>query len=188
MCQDLLNCLDQLFFVSVKIFKIETFQSMSCQDFCRDCQDKLRLSRFVETNQDLSRNLDILETLSVWKWQKVSTNLENLTSNMQNPLTSWSRLRQTVEKWQNFQVLMDFSISIETFGSRNWCRDEIEKYQSWSRFLDCWDKLFENVEIFYTVETNCLTMSSPRVSIETILRQIETTKRNISWCFSQLMF
>jgi hypothetical protein len=68
-----------------------------------------------------------------------------------NPLTSRSRSRRTVKKWQNFQVLTNFSISIETFGSRHWCQD----------------KLLENVKIFSIVKTNCLTMLRLRDMIET---------------------
>jgi hypothetical protein len=120
------------------------------------------LSKFVETHPDLSRNLDIIETFWVWKWRKVLTNWEISMRKCKNPPTSWSRLRQTVEKRQNFQISMNFSIWIETFWSGPWCRDAF----------------FENVEIFSTVETNSLMMSRSRLSIETRLRQIETSRLN----------
>jgi hypothetical protein len=40
-CRDYPYCRDKIFFVSVEIFKIETFpiETRSCRDFCRDCQD-----------------------------------------------------------------------------------------------------------------------------------------------------
>jgi hypothetical protein len=85
------------------------------------------LSKFVETHPDLSRNLDIIETFWVWKWWKVLTNWEISMTKCKNPRTSPSRSRQTVEKCQNFQILMNFSISIETFWSGPWCRDAFLK-------------------------------------------------------------
>jgi hypothetical protein len=107
----------------------------------------------VETNwdRDLSRNLDIMETFCVWKWWKVSTNWEIST--------------------RNIQKSTHFSIEIETN-----CR-EIMKFPGLDEFLDLdRDNLFENVDIFSTVETNCLTMSRLRLSIETTSRQIETPR------------
>jgi hypothetical protein len=59
------------------------------------------------------------------------------------------------------------NFSIETFWAGHWCRDKIEKSQSRSRFLNCRDKLFENVKIFLTVETNFWMMSRLRLLIET---------------------
>jgi hypothetical protein len=79
---------------------------------------------------------------------------------------SQSRWRLTVKISQKFQVSRDFSISIETFGTGRWCRDKIEISQSWSRLLDCQDKLFEIVEIFSTIETYFLP----------VLRQIKTPR------------
>jgi hypothetical protein len=56
----------------------------------------------------------------------------------QNPRTSRSRSRQTVEKRQNFHI------SIETFWSGHWCLDEISRLSRhifWKcrDFLDCRD-------------------------------------------------
>ncbi len=152
------------FFFSVKIFKIETFQLglwrvkifVQIVKTRRDYQDLSRRSR------DLSRNLDIVEALWVCKWWKVSTDWEISKRKFKNPRTS--RSRQTVEKWRNFQISTNSSISIETFWSGDWCRDEIEKSQSRPKFLDCRDTLFDAVKIFSTVETHSLTR----------LRQIET--------------
>jgi hypothetical protein len=165
-------------------FSVET---LSRRDFCRDCQDVSRLSRFVETHgdfrdlsrrcrdlsrpcRDLSRNFDIVEAFWVWKWWKVSTDWEISTRKYKNPCTSWSRSRQTVEKRQNFQISTKFSISIEIFWSGRWCRDEIEISRSRSRYLDRRDLLFD------AVETHSLTTSRLRVSIETTSRQIETPR------------
>ncbi len=104
-----------------------------------------RLSRFVETgqdfqdllrrSQDLSRNLDIVKAFWVWKWWKVLTDWEIPTRKYKNPRTSRLRSRQTVEKRQNFQILTNFSILIETFWSGHWCRDEIKKFRSGSRLF-----------------------------------------------------
>jgi hypothetical protein len=60
---------DQLFFSSVKIFKIEIIQSrlifveifIEIVETNRDYRDKSRLSRFIETFRDLFRFLDIFE-------------------------------------------------------------------------------------------------------------------------------
>ncbi len=161
------------FFFSVEIFKIETFQSRLW-----------RVKIFVEIVKtrrdcrDLSRNLNIVEAFWVWKWWKVSTDWEILTRKYKNPRTSWSRSRQTVEKCQNFQISMNFLISIETFWSGHWCWDEIEKSLSRPRFLDCRDALFDAVEIFSTVETHSLTTSRSKLSIETTSRQIDTPRVN----------
>jgi hypothetical protein len=78
----------QTFFVSVKIFKIKTFQSRLCL---------VKTVEIAKGNQGLSRNLDIIETFWVWKWWKVWTDWEISTRKCKNPLTSQSRLRWTVE-------------------------------------------------------------------------------------------
>ncbi len=56
----------RLFFFSVKIFKIETFQSrLGCVEIFVETVEISRLSRFsrfVQTFRDLSRYLDIIET------------------------------------------------------------------------------------------------------------------------------
>jgi len=98
------------YFISVEIFKIETFQSRLCRveifveivETHRDCRDLLRLSRFVEICQDA---VEICREISTRKYK--------------NPCTSRSRSRQTVEKLQNFQISTNFSISIETFWSEH---------------------------------------------------------------------
>ncbi len=123
---------------------------------CPSCWDQLffsqsrflsRLSRRVETRWD---RLD--RQISTWK---VSTAWEISTRKYKNQRTSRSRLRQTIEKRRNFQISTNFSISIETFWSGHWCRDEIEKSRSRPRFLDCRDSLFDNVETNRDhVETN----------------------------------
>ncbi len=155
--QDYPSCRDQLFFILVKIFKIEIFQSRLCLveifveivETCRDCRD---LSRRVEIFE-ICR--DAVEAFWVWKWWKVSTDWEISMRKYKNPRTSRSRSRQTVEKCQNFQISTKFSISIEIFWSERWCRDEIEIFRSWSLrltfwrcqdFLDCRDSLFDDVE------------------------------------------
>ena len=89
---------------------------------------------------------------------------------------SWSRLRQTFKNYHNLQALTDFSILIDTYGSGIWCLED--QHKSWSRlmFLSRWDKLFLNAKNFSTVETDFITMSRSRLSIETMLDQIETPR------------
>ena len=168
--RDCPSCQDQLFFSRSKFLKSRLFsRDFDASRFLSRLQDPSRLSRFVKTrrdyrelsrrSQDLSRNLDIVEAFWVWKWWKVSTDWEISKRKYKNPRTSRSRSRQTVEKWWNFQISTNSSISIETFWSGHWCRDEIEKSQSRPRFLDCRDTLFDAVKIFSTVETHSLTTS-----------------------------
>jgi hypothetical protein len=171
------SCWDQLFFFSVKIFKIETFQlRLWCIEIFVEiveiCRDALRLSRFVETQSRFVEKSWHCRGLLSLKIMKSLDGLRVSTRKYKNPRTSRSRSRQTVEKRRNFQISMNFSISIETFWSGHWCRDKIKKSQSRPRFLDCQDALFDAVEIFSTVETHSLMMS--RLSIETTSRQIET--------------
>jgi hypothetical protein len=99
----------------------------------------LRLSRFVGTNQDLSRNLDIMETFWVWKWQK-----------------SFNKLRNMDEKYAKIHLLLDRDFWVWTLMSRQNQEILISIKISWlSRwtfwkcqdFLHCLDELFDNVEI-----------------------------------------
>ena len=148
-------------------------RDLAASRFLLRSQDKSRLSRFVETQQDLLRNLDILKTFWGKSGPKISTNWEILIEKYDN---SWSRSRQTVKKYQNFQISMNFLISMETFWSRHWCQDKIEESRSWPKFLNCRDALFDAVKIFSTVETHSLTMLRSRLSIETRSRQIKTPR------------
>ncbi len=43
----------------------------------------LKIVEIIKTNQDLSRNLNIMETFWIWKWWKISTNWEISVRNMQ---------------------------------------------------------------------------------------------------------
>ncbi len=198
--RDYPSCWDQLFFISVEIFKIEIFQSrlwrveifVEIVETRRDCRDLLRrveifkmqsrfvktLSRFVEKSQHCRGLLSL-------KMMKSLDELRNLNKKIQS--TSRSRSRQTVKKRRNFQISTKFSISIKIFWSGRWCRDEIKISWSRLRYLDRRDLLFDTVEIFSTVETHSLTTSRSRVSIETTSRQIETPKVTNLW-FSFLVF
>jgi hypothetical protein len=92
-------------------------------------------------------------------------------------MKSLDKLRNLNKKMQKS---MHFSIKIETN-----CR-ETPKFSDLDEFLDLdrdflvWTlmsrRFFENAEIFSTVETNSLTMSRLRLSIETRSRQIETPR------------
>jgi hypothetical protein len=87
-----------------------------------------------------------------------------------------SRLLQSrlgcVEIYENYSY---FSIEIKKLSrclvnldkSRSRYLDLDGDVETKLRFLDCRDKLFETVEIFLIVETNFLTVSRSRVSIET---------------------
>jgi len=120
----------RLFFVSVEIF-------IKIVKINRDCQDFWDLSRLFKIYQDILTLSRLFEGLQAQKsWQIEKSRLRKVIK-----LTN-SRSRQTVEICQKVQVLTDFSISIETFGTGRWCRDKIEISRSWSRLLDCWDKLF----------------------------------------------
>ncbi len=150
------------------------------QDFCRDCQDASRLSRFVKTHWGLSRFVETQSRFTKKSWHcrdllslkmmKSLDGLRNLNEKCKNPLSSWRV--STIST--NFLI----SISIETFWSGHWCRDEIEKSRCREvikksrcrdkikksqkikksrcgpRFLNCRDALYEAVETLKKVETN----------------------------------
>ncbi len=152
------------FFISVEIFKIETFQSRlwRVEIFVEICRDA------VEICQDLSRNLNIVEAFWVWKWWKVLTDWEISTRKYKNPCTSRSRSRQTVKKRQNFQISTNFSISIETFWSRRFGLDV--DVQTKLRSLD----LDRDIS---TVETHFLTLSRfSRLSRLTLWRRRDKSR------------
>jgi len=118
------------------------------------------LSRFLHISPQLSRLLKIFLNLSIC-WRLLETFLVETLA---------------VKNYHNFQVLTDFSILIDTYGSGIWCLED--QHKSWSRlmFLSRWDKLFLNAKNFSTVETDFITMSRSRLSIETMLDQIETPR------------
>jgi hypothetical protein len=113
-----------------------TFQlRLSCVEIFKICQD---FSRFIEIYQHYwnflryfrLKNLNKLIDREIW--------LIKLTN-------SWSRSRQTVKICQTFQVLTDFLISIETFGTGRCVETK-------SRFLDL-------NQDFLIVETSFLKLS-----------------------------
>ncbi len=130
-------------------FKCEDYQSGQDQKFFFSVEIfkietfQLKLWRtkifvkIVETHQDCQDLLRFVKT-----HQDLSRNLDII-----KIFGSWHD--------QNFQISTNFLILIETFWTRHWSR---------SRFLDCRDKIFENVKIFLTVEMNSLTMSTSRLS------------------------
>ena len=108
-CQDYPSRQDQLLFFLGWDFSIKTWLR---RDFCQDCRDKLRLSRFlrfVETFQDLSRyhNIIIFEVLQDQKSRQIVLS------------RSWSRSRLMVleggveTKLRFLNLDQDFSI-VET--------------------------------------------------------------------------
>ncbi len=149
-CWDFLDCRDKLFFVSVKMFKMETFQSRLClvEIFVeivktnQDCWRKSRLSRQIKIFQEILTLWRHFEYENDEKSQQIEKSSQEI---CKNPSISQLRSRPTVKKWQNFQVSMNFSFLIETYGSRHWCQDEIEKSQSRSRFLNSQGIILENV-------------------------------------------
>ncbi len=157
-CRDYPSRQDQLFFFSVEIFKIETFQlRLGCVEIFieivetnQDFQDLSRLLRLIEISQHYR---DFFKTFLRFQAQK-SCQIEKYQSRNVIKLTYCRlRSRQTVEICQKCHVSTDFSIWIETFGTGKWCRDKIKISLSRSRLLNHRDKLFESVEIFSTIET-----------------------------------
>jgi hypothetical protein len=71
------------FFVLVESFKIKTYQSRLCL-----VKIFVKIVEIVETNQDLSRNLDTMETFWVWKY-------------------SLDKLRNLVKKYAKIHWLLD---------------------------------------------------------------------------------
>ncbi len=170
--QIILTVKTRLFFVSIEIFKIETFELRLGQveifikivEIYWDCQDFWDLSRLFEIYWDILTLLRLFfEGLQAQKsWQ-----IEKSQSRKVIKLTnSRSRPRQTVKICQKVQISTDFSISIETFGTGKWCQDKIEISRS-SRltFCRCWDFL------------NCWNLPFPSVKIETLDRDhVETNQ------------
>jgi hypothetical protein len=118
------------------------------------------LSKFVETHPDLSRNLDIIETFWVWKWWKVLTNWEISTRKCKKSTHFSIKIKTSCRETPKFSDLDEFL-------------DLDRDFLVWTLMTRCF---FENVEIFSTVETNSLTMSRSRLSIETRSREIETPR------------
>ncbi len=124
---------------------IETFQSKlwpvkifaKIVETHRDCQDLLRR---IEICWDAARFFDIIETFWVWKWWKVLTDWEILTRKCKNPCTCRLRLRKTVVKRRNFQILMNYSISTKI--------SLLSRHTFWR----CWD--FLDCKDWDTIETN----------------------------------
>ncbi len=101
----------------VKIFKIKTFSFKT--------NHVPYFSRFVKTNWDLLRNLNLMKTFWVWKWWKVSTFCKILRRNMQKSTYfsidwDWDELsrnntitksRPTSQSWSR---LLGLDIDVET--------------------------------------------------------------------------
>jgi hypothetical protein len=116
------------YFISVKIFKIEIFQSriifveifIEIVETNRDRRDKSRIFEISRHNQDFFKTFLRLQA------QK-SRQIEKSRSRTVITLTnSRSRSRKTVEICQKCHVSTDFSVSIETFRTFRTCRDKIE--------------------------------------------------------------
>jgi hypothetical protein len=152
----------KLFFVSVDNFKIETFESRLGQAkiFIKivkiywDCQDFWDLTRLFEIYPDILTLSRLFEGLQALKSRQIEKSWSWKVIKLTN---SWSRSRQTVKICQKVQVLTDFSISIETFGTGKWCRDKIEisqllrptfcrcqNFLDCGDFLNCWDLPFRD--------------------------------------------
>ncbi len=168
----------RLFFVSVEIYITETFVSrLSCVEIYikiikinQDCQDFQDLLRLFKINQDILTLLRLFEKLYVQKsWQIEKSWPRQMTKSTYSRLRS----RQIVETFQKFQVLTDFLISIETFGTGRWCQEKIKISWSPMRLINSWDKLFEIVVTFTTVGTYFLQVLKLRLLIQTGSRQIQ---------------
>jgi hypothetical protein len=140
------------YFISVEIFKFEIFRSrfifveifIEIVETNRDCRDKSRSSRQIETfkiYQEFLRFLDIIKTfffktfsrLQAQKSRQIEKSLSRTVITLTN---SRSRSRKTVKICHKCHVSTDFSVSIETFRTFRMCRDKIEISQSRSRYLD----------------------------------------------------
>ncbi len=122
------SCRDQIFFFSVKIFKIEIFQSRYLS----------RSSRYIETNQDcwdFSRFIKIS-----WYFWEIFTNrqLWKVTSFHRCLLVKW--IKSSNEIYENYSY---FSIEIKKLSRYLDLDGGVETKsrfpQSWSRYLDCRD-------------------------------------------------
>jgi hypothetical protein len=143
------------FFVSVKIFKIKTFQSRLCV-----VEIFVEIDEIVETNQDLSRNLDIMETFWVWKWQKVLPNWEISTRTMQKSTYFSIEIETNCQEMTKFPGLNEFldldrDFKVWTLMSRqNWemlisvkiSRLSRQTFWKCQDFLNCRDEQFDDVE------------------------------------------
>ncbi len=107
--QDYPSCRDQLFFFSV--------ETLSRRDFCQDCRDTSRLSRFVEIVKicwDLSRRSRDLSRCS-WDLSR------NLDEKIQKSMHFSIKIETNCRETPKFSDLDEFLI--ETFWSGHWCRD-----------------------------------------------------------------
>ncbi len=158
--QNYTYCQARIFFVSVETFKIKTFQLRLSCDFHQDCQDKFRLSRFsrfVETLwdfQDISTLLRLFEVLQVWKsWQIEKSESRN----MKKLINSWWRSRQTDKICQKFQISRSWS---RLLGLEGGVKTKSRFLNLDLRLLNCRDKIFEIVKIFWTAKTYFLPVFS----------------------------
>ncbi len=141
----------KLFFFSVEIFKIETFQSRLWRveifvEIVKSCQDALRLSR---RSRDLLRPF---ESENDEKSQRIEKSRWENAKSMHFSIEIETNCRETL-KFSDLDEFLDLDWD---FWSGHWCQDkiekslcqdEIEKSQSQLRFLDCWDALFDAVKI-----------------------------------------
>jgi hypothetical protein len=163
------------FFSSVEIFKIETFQSRlwrvkivkTCQDFCRDCRDASRLSRFVEMHRDCQDAVKICREISTLSRPFESENdesldgLRNLDKKIQKSTHLSIKIKTNCQETPKFSDLDEFldldrDFLVWTLMSRqNWEVSISTRISRLSRctfwrcqdFLNCRDSLFDNVEI-----------------------------------------
>jgi hypothetical protein len=153
---------------TVKIFKMEIFQLRLCRvmnfveivETHRDCWN---LSRRIEIQQicwDASRFVEKSQhyrDLLMVKMMESLDGLRNLDRKMQKSTHLSIKIETNCPETQKFYNLDEFL-------------DLDRHFLVWTlMFLNCRDALFENVEIFSTVETNSLTMSRLRLTIETNL-------------------
>jgi hypothetical protein len=137
------------------------------QDFCRDCWDASRLSRFVKTHWDLSRNINIIE--KSWHHQDL------LTLKMMKSLDGLRNLDKKMQKSTHFLI------SIETN-----CR-ETPKFSHLDEFLDLnrdflvWTLMSrQNQEVLISTKISRLLRPTiwRRQDIDSRSRQIETPRLN----------
>ncbi len=100
------------------------------------------LSEFWKKKQCLKERLDsLVSSFRLYHFLKKNDKINSLSIAIETNYLDWPKIH----------VSMDFSISIETFGTGRWWRDKIETSQlSRSNFWKCWDFLDRRD----TIETN----------------------------------
>jgi len=121
------SCRDQLFFLGQDFYNQDfSVKTLTRRDFCQDCQDALRLSRFVETRQDcrdLWRNLDIVKSFEsendeksqrIEKSRRENTKIHALLDRDRDKLSGNAKIFRSRQISQSRLRLFGLDIDVET--------------------------------------------------------------------------